>query len=55
MDGPDNADLPFMLADTADAVEDLRREHGRVFVHCVRGESRTPTVARWPGWCATTD
>ena len=45
MDGPDNADAAFTLADTADAVEALAREHGRVFVHCVRAESRTPSVA----------
>ena len=44
-DGPDNAHLPFVLADTADAVETLRRDHGTVFVHCVRCESRTPAVA----------
>ncbi len=45
MDGPDNADLPFVLAATADAVETLRQDHGSVFVHCVRWESRTPAVA----------
>ena len=37
--------MAFVLADTADAVEALRREVGTVFVHCVRSESRTPTVA----------
>ncbi|MGH9109193.1 MAG: ADP-ribosylglycohydrolase family protein, partial [Acidimicrobiales bacterium] len=45
MDGPDNADTGFVLRDTADAVERLRRDHGSVFVHCVRAESRTPAVA----------
>ncbi|MGH8981627.1 MAG: ADP-ribosylglycohydrolase family protein [Acidimicrobiales bacterium] len=45
MDGDDNADLAFVLSDTADAVEELRREHGSVFVHCVQAESRTPAVA----------
>ena len=45
MDGPDNADTAFSLADTADAVEALARRHGSVFVHCVRAESRTPSVA----------
>ena len=44
-DGPDNIDLPRLLADTADAVEALRRDHGTVFVHCVAAQSRTPTVA----------
>ncbi len=45
MDDSTNADLPFVLADTADAVEALRREMRTVFVHCVRAESRTPSVA----------
>jgi len=45
MDNDHNADLPFVLSDTADAVETLRQETGQVFVHCVRAESRTPTVA----------
>jgi hypothetical protein len=45
VDGEHNADVAFVLADTADAVETLRREVGTVFVHCVRAESRTPTVA----------
>ena len=34
-----------MLADTADLVAKLRAEGKRVFVHCVRAESRTPSVA----------
>jgi ADP-ribosylglycohydrolase len=41
----DNIDLPFVLADTADAVAALRQEGHVVFVHCVRGERRTPAVA----------
>jgi hypothetical protein len=45
MDNDTNADLVFVLADTADAVESLRQEHGSVFVHCVKCESRTPSVA----------
>ncbi|MHB8319115.1 MAG: ADP-ribosylglycohydrolase family protein [Acidimicrobiales bacterium] len=45
MDSAENADLGFVLSDTADAVESLRREHRTVFVHCVRCESRTPAVA----------
>ena len=45
VDDEQNADPAFVLADTADAIEVLRREVGTVFVHCVRAESRTPTVA----------
>lgn len=45
VDDEQNADVAFVLADTADAIEMLRREVGTVFVHCVRAESRTPTVA----------
>jgi hypothetical protein len=45
LDDEKNADVAFVLSDTADAVETLRREVGTVFVHCVRSESRTPTVA----------
>jgi ADP-ribosyl-[dinitrogen reductase] hydrolase len=41
----DNIDLGFVLADSADAVAQLRSEGHRVFVHCVRAESRTPAVA----------
>jgi ADP-ribosylglycohydrolase len=44
-DNSTNADPAFVLSDTADAIEQLRREVGTVFVHCVRSESRTPTVA----------
>lgn len=45
VDGSDNAYPEHVLADTADAVETLRRQHGSVFVHGVRCESRTPSVA----------
>ena len=40
-----NADLDLLLADTADAIAQLRSEGRRVFVHCAMCESRTPTVA----------
>jgi hypothetical protein len=45
LDDENNANLAFVLSDTADAIERLRHEVGTVFVHCVRSESRTPTVA----------
>jgi len=44
VDDQTNADLPFVLRDTAGAVEQLRNDHGSVFAHRVRAESRTPTV-----------
>jgi ADP-ribosyl-[dinitrogen reductase] hydrolase len=44
-DNSTNAYPAFVLSDTADAIEQLRRDLGSVFVHCVRSESRTPTVA----------
>ena len=44
-DNSSNADPAFVLSDAADAIERLRLEVGTVFVHCVRSESRTPTVA----------
>ena len=40
-----NADARHVLADTAEAISLLRAEGKRVFVHCVRAESRTPSVA----------
>ena len=40
-----NPNLEFVLWDTADAIADLRARGHVVFVHCVRAESRTPTVA----------
>lgn len=45
VDKPLNADAARVLADTADAIASLRAEGKTVFVHCVRAESRTPTVA----------
>ncbi len=45
LDQPGNADAGRVLADTADAIAELREEGKTVFVHCVRAESRTPTVA----------
>jgi ADP-ribosyl-[dinitrogen reductase] hydrolase len=45
-DGPDdNPNLGFVLTDTAAAITELRAEGKRVFLHCVDGRSRTPTVA----------
>lgn len=41
----DNAHLEFVLQDAADAVAAFRAEGKRVLLHCVRMESRTPTVA----------
>jgi ADP-ribosylglycohydrolase len=40
-----NAHLEFVLRDAADAIAALRAEGKRVLLHCVRMESRTPTVA----------
>lgn len=34
-----------VLRDAADAVERFRAEGKKVLLHCVRAESRTPTVA----------
>jgi hypothetical protein len=45
LDSEGNADVSRVLVDTADAIQQLREEGRRVFVHCVRAESRTPTVA----------
>jgi ADP-ribosyl-[dinitrogen reductase] hydrolase len=48
IDQPDeasNPNLPFVLEDAVDAISALRSEGKRVFVHCVAGASRTPTVA----------
>lgn len=41
----DNADLAFILRDTADAVRGLRAEGKTVFLHCVAAQQRTPSVA----------
>ncbi len=40
-----NPNLDFVLVDTARAIARARDEGKRVFVHCVRAESRTPAVA----------
>jgi ADP-ribosylglycohydrolase len=45
LDSEGNADVARVLADTADGIASLRAQGRRVFVHCVRAESRTPTVA----------
>jgi predicted protein tyrosine phosphatase len=41
----DNAHTAFVLRDAAAAVERFRAEGKTVLLHCVRAESRTPTVA----------
>lgn len=41
----DNAHAAFVLRDAAAAVERFRAEGRTVLLHCVRAESRTPTVA----------
>ncbi|QDY89060.1 ADP-ribosylglycohydrolase family protein [Arthrobacter sp. UKPF54-2] len=41
----DNAHAAFVLRDAAAAVERFRAEDKTVLLHCVRAESRTPTVA----------
>ncbi|MHA7223099.1 ADP-ribosylglycohydrolase family protein [Arthrobacter sp. RHLT1-20] len=41
----DNADAAFVLRDAAATVERFRAEGKTVLLHCVRAESRTPTVA----------
>ena len=45
LDDEGNADVARVLADTADGIDQLRRLGRTVFVHCVRAESRTPSVA----------
>ncbi len=40
-----NPHLQFVLADAASALADLRSEGKTVLLHCVQGQSRTPTVA----------
>ena len=37
--------LEFVLADTAELLQQLRSERKRVLLHCVEGSSRTPSVA----------
>jgi ADP-ribosyl-[dinitrogen reductase] hydrolase len=41
----DNAHVGFVLREAAAAVERYRTEGKTVLLHCVRAESRTPTVA----------
>jgi ADP-ribosyl-[dinitrogen reductase] hydrolase len=41
----DNPNLEFVIDDTVRFVETQRRAGRTVFLHCVRAESRTPTVA----------
>ncbi|WP_205754628.1 dual specificity protein phosphatase family protein [Pseudarthrobacter sp. NamB4] len=41
----DNAHAAFVLGEAAAAVERFRAEGKTVLLHCVRAESRTPTVA----------
>ncbi|HZD66532.1 MAG TPA: ADP-ribosylglycohydrolase family protein [Acidimicrobiales bacterium] len=43
--GPENPNLEFILTDVAAQLCRWRDQGRRVFVHCVRAESRTPTVA----------
>ncbi|MGO4192993.1 ADP-ribosylglycohydrolase family protein [Arthrobacter sp. YAF17] len=45
LDEDDNAHPAFVLLDAAAAVERFRAEGKTVLLHCVRAESRTPTVA----------
>lgn len=40
-----NPNLDFILTDTAEGIAAARDEGKEVFIHCVQGESRTPTVA----------
>jgi ADP-ribosyl-[dinitrogen reductase] hydrolase len=44
-DAGDNAHPDFVLREAAAAVEHYRAEGKTVLLHCVRAESRTPTVA----------
>ena len=48
IDAPDRSENPhleFVLHDAVRTVADLRAEGRTVLLHCVAGESRTPTVA----------
>ncbi len=42
---PGNPNLDFVLREAVDAVATLRAAGRRVYLHCVGGRSRTPTVA----------
>lgn len=50
-DAGDNAHPGFVLREAAAAVERYRAEGKTVLLHCVRAESRTPTVAALYGAC----
>lgn len=44
-DPDENPNLEFVLADTVEAICQMRREGRTVLVHCVKAESRTPVAA----------
>lgn len=44
-DPEQNPNLHFVLDDTVNLIEDLRREGRTVLLHCVQAQSRTPTIA----------
>ncbi len=44
-DPKDNPNLDFVLKDLAEWITDRRDDGKTIFVHCVRAENRTPTVA----------
>ncbi len=44
-DPKDNPNLAFVLKDLAEWITDRRDDGKTIFVHCVRAENRTPTVA----------
>ena len=50
-DPQDNPNLGFVLHDTAQVLEHLRREGRTFLLHCVQAQSRTPTVAALYGAC----
>ena len=45
IDSPENEHLDFIVQDAVNAIERFRAEGKTVLLHCVRMESRTPTVA----------
>lgn len=48
IDSPDperNPHLEFVLDDTVEVISELRAAGKTVYLHCVRAESRTPTLA----------
>ncbi len=48
-------DLPFVLQDAAEAVQQLRSEGKTVLLHCVHAHTRTPVVAALYGALRTGD